>query len=145
MLPDCLASRLPSTLDEVERAVDRVEGHAGSLESLAVELELAGGPDEDHVVARLRWLRHRKKLVTTVLLAVAMLMPERLVGHPPTLAGFRSALGVKQVLVALRELAAKHLATLPPPLGLVPMALGEKGARRQFQQKAGTDPPLGST
>ena len=141
LLPDCLASRLPSTLPEVERAIDRVESHLGSLEALAVALRPAVGPDDDHVEGALRWLRRRRKHVMAALVAVASVMPEKLAGHPPTLAGFRAALGVREVLVALREVAEAHLAVLPAPLGLVPGPSLRKQQPSRLQQGAGPDPP----
>lgn len=141
LLPDCLASRLPATLQEVESAVDRVEGYVGSLVELAVELRSAEGPDDDHVAGALRWLRRRRKQVAAVLVAVASAMPEKFAGRPLTLAGFRAALGVKEVLVALREVAEAHLATLPAPLGFVPGPSPRKQRVRRLQQRTGPDPP----
>lgn len=140
LLPDCLASRLPSTLLEVEKAVDSIETHLGSLEELAATLRPAGGADDDHVAGTLRWLRRRKP-VLAALVVIASVMPEKLAGHPPTLAGFRAALGVSEVLVALREVAEAHLAALPAPLGLAPGPTPRKQEAPRIQQGAGPDPP----
>ena len=141
LLPDCLASRLPSTLPEVEAAVCAVEEHVGSLVELAAKLRPATGPDDDHVAGALRWLRRRRKQVVAILVTVASVMPERFRGHPPTLAGFRAALGVSEVLVALREAVASHLATLPPPLGLASGPYPREPRVCCRQQRTGPDPP----
>ena len=141
LLPDCFASRLPSTLQAIEVVVDQVESHLGSLEELAAELRPALGPDDDHIAGALRWLRRRRKQVAAVLVAVASVMPEKFAGRPLTLTGFREALGVREVLVALREVAEAHLATLPPPLGLVPRHSSREQGVRRLQQRAGPDPP----
>lgn len=141
LLPDCLASRLPSTLSEVERAIDQIESHVGSLDELAIAQRPAVGPDDDHVAGALRWLRRRRKHVMAALVAIASVMPEKLAGHPPTLAGFRAALGVREILMTLREVAEAHLAVLPAPLGLVPGPPQQKQEAPQIQQGMGPDPP----
>lgn len=141
LLPDCLASRLPATLQQVETVVDRVESHLGALEELAAELRPALGRDDDHVAGALRRLRRWRRQVAAALVAVASAMPERFTGHPPTLAGFRAALGVEEVLVALRGVAEAHLAMLPAPLGLVPGPSSRRQSVRRLQHGAGPDPP----
>lgn len=64
-----------------------------------------------------RSIGRRVRAVRAALLAIITLLPERFAGVLPTLAGMRVALSTERVLVALRSLAARHLASLPTPLG----------------------------
>ena len=63
-------------------------------------------------------MRRRVRAVHAALLAIVTLMPERFVGVMPTVLGLRAALSTQRVLVTLREIATRHLAALPTPLGL---------------------------
>jgi len=144
LLPDFLASRLPSTLAQVERDVALVEHCGGSIVK-AAELLHPTADGTDHVQGTQRRLRRRYKGVRAALVTLVGLMPAFFAGHPPTLAGFRAALGVDEVLVALRDRAAPHLAHLPPPLGFGPRPLPRKIAPGQLQQDAGPSPPALST
>lgn len=139
LLPDCLASRLSSTLSEVERVVVAAEG-AASLEEAAAklrpEIETQGG---------VRWVRRRLGPVRVALLAIATLLPERIgnVGSP-TLAGVAAKLGsARPALVDLREIASAHLRSLPPPLGFGPRTVPRRSRQNVFQHEAGADPPRG--
>ena len=113
LLPDCLASRLSSTLVDVEEVVVRVE-QAPSLEAAAdglrIDIELPGV---------LRWLRRRVRGVHAALLAVVTLLPHVLLGCAATVIAMREALGAP-TLAAVRALAAEHLSQLPPPVGFGP-------------------------
>ena len=116
MLPAFLAARLPSTLDEIERAVDIAE----SAPSLAAAANTARPEDADDAVTSIsaaRWLRRRTRPIAAALLALVTLVPE-LFGCTPTLAAIRARLGIERVLVGLRDLARDHLHALAPPLGL---------------------------
>jgi hypothetical protein len=62
--------------------------------------------------------------VRAALLAIATLMPEQFAGVGATLTAFRRALGQERVLVALREIAERHLGALPVPLGFRARATG---------------------
>ena len=64
-----------------------------------------------------RSMRRRVRAVHAALLAIVTLMPDRFAGIESTVTGLRAALSTKRVLVALRELAARHLPALPTPLG----------------------------
>jgi hypothetical protein len=136
LLPDCLASRLSSTLEEVERVASEVEQDEGSQEVLAEKLR----PDIQWQGA-VRWARRRVRGVQVALVTVLGLLPALLAGSEATLAAFRQALGVKWVLPALRGLVARHLASLPPPLGFGPRPLPRKPPARLLQHGMGTDPP----
>jgi hypothetical protein len=157
-LPDFLASRLPGTLDEVEAAVVTVEGAS----TLAEAADLVRPPetwdsydgdsvedeDEDDEVrdpitlaATTQWLRRRMKLVAVTLVAVAGLLPELFAGCGMTLSGFRQRLGTSSVLVQLREMAADHLAVLPPPVGFGPRPRPRKHRHSADQQSLRPDRP----
>lgn len=140
LLPDCLPSRFPSTLRQVEDAVEQVEQRKGTMTQLAAELRPAE-QDRDRVQGGMRYLRRRRQGVYAALTTIIGLFPERFAGYPPTLEGFRAALGVEHVLTALRELACQHLRDLPPPLGFGPRPTPRKKLQRRLQQEAGADPP----
>ncbi len=116
LLPAFLACRLSATLDEVESVIDLVEREP----SIAAAAEVARPATDDQAVTSIsaaRWVRRRLRPVVAVLLALVTLLPE-LSGCSPTLAAIRERLGVTRVLVTLREVAAKHMQALAPPLGL---------------------------
>ena len=140
LIPDCLASRLPAPLAQVEREVRRVEEAGGSVAAAAAQMHPTA-LDVDHVQGAERRLRRRHLGVSAALRAIAGLMPDVFAGHPPTLEGFGAVLGTSGVLVALREVAAPHLANLPPPLGFGPRPLPRERRARQLQHGAGADPP----
>lgn len=143
LLPDFLASRLPSMLARVEQDVALVERSGGIVKAAE---QLHPTTDEtDRVQGAQRRLRRRDKGVRAALVALVGLMPAFFTGHPPTLEGFRAALGVDEVLVVLRDRAAPHLAHLPPPLGFGPRPFLRKTAAGQLQQDAGPAPPASST
>jgi hypothetical protein len=148
LLPDFLASRLPSTLAEVEREVALVERSDGSIAATAARQHPTVG-ETDRVQGAERRLRRRSKGVRAALVTLVGLMPEVFAGHPPTLEGFREALapglGLAPVLVALRGRAAPHLAHLPPPLGFGPRPFLRRAAAPRVQQGAGPAPPVPST
>lgn len=137
LLPDCLASRLSSTLVEVEQVVVTAEA-APSLEQAAVQLR----PDIE-TQGGVRWVRRRLGPVRIALLAIATLLPETLgSAGVPTLTGLGVTLGPEiPALVRLRELAGAQLRSLPPPLGLGPRTEPRRSRRHAFQHEAGPDPP----
>jgi hypothetical protein len=136
LLPDCLASRLSSTLREVEQVVVEVE-QAASLEAASEEVRV-------HNVllpGAVRWTARRARLVHAALTSVIGLLPALLAGCEPTILGFRAKLGVRQVLPELRELVAGHLAQLPPPLGFGPRPMPRNRKLQRLQQETGAEPP----
>ena len=144
LLPDFLASRLPSTLAQVEQDVALVERSGGSILK-AAEVLHPTAHGTDHVQGAQRRLGRRHRGVRAALVTLVGLMPAFFAGHPPTLEGFRAALGIDEVLVVLRDRAAPHLARLPPPLGFGPRPFPRKIAPGQLQQDAGPAPPASST
>jgi hypothetical protein len=134
LLPDCLASRLSSTLDEVEQVVAVAET-APSQETAAAKLR----PDIE-LPGALRWLRLRVRAVQVALLVVATLLPGEL-GDELRVGPVREHLQTERALVALRELASAHLGAVAPPLGFGPRSLPSRRKRRRHQHDMGPDPP----
>ncbi len=134
LLPDCLSSRLSGSLDEVEQVVAAVEA-APSMEAAAAKLR----PDVT-LPGALRWVRRRVRAVRATVLAMITLVPGAL-GASPRITAVRETLATKRVLVALRDLGARHLAALGPPFGFGPRPTAGAAKRWRLQHKTGTDPP----
>lgn len=116
LLPTFLAARLSGTLDGVEAVVAAVEQAGG----VTAAVEAVHPPEAEGAIGlqgALRSMRRRVSAVHAALLAIITLMPERFGGTTPTIGGLRAALSTQHALVALRELSAPHLHTLPAPLG----------------------------
>lgn len=135
LLPDCLCSRLPGCLDQVEAAVRSFE-EAPSWEEAAQRAR----PDIE-VQGALRWLRRRVALTRAALTSLVGLRPDRFEGYEPTLTSFASALGAPGVLVALREIASTFLQQLPPALGFGPRPAKRWTRKTGLQHDSGPDPP----
>jgi hypothetical protein len=135
LLADCFAARLSGTLCEVETVVVEVEG-ASSLEAAVdqsrLDIELPGA---------IRWTRRRVKAVHACLTILLGLLPELFVGCQPTITAFSQRLRVDFILPVLREIAAVHLDTLPPPFGFKPPAGSDGEPKSPVQQQTGPDPP----
>jgi hypothetical protein len=110
LLPDCLASRFPGDLDDLERVVAQVDA-APSIEAAADVLR----PDIV-LPSAVRWVRRRLTLIRATLLAVVTLLPDRF-GGDAHLDAVRTALATDHALVTLRARAASLLSALPRPLG----------------------------
>ena len=121
LLPDCLAAKLPGTLAELEQVVGAVE-QAASVEAAADRLR----PDIEWP-GRQRWVRRRRWLLHTALVALIALVPEVFGRCEPTLSSLASSLGTETgaVLSTLRAVAQPQLQQLPPPLGF-----GARAAQR---------------
>jgi hypothetical protein len=124
LLPDCLASRLPGTLDAVEAVVATVEA-ARSVEAAADALR----PDIT-LASAVRWVRRRLTPVRQALVAIVTLIPDLFAGDA-RLPAVRHALATSSALVTLRAGAAAHLLALPTPFGFHPRA-----ARRDTRPSA---------
>ena len=116
LLPTFLAAHLSGTLDEVEAVVAAVE-QAGGVTAALEAVHPAEAEGAIGLQGALRSMRRRVSAVHAALLAIITLMPERFAGTTPTIEGLRMALSTDHVLVALRELAARHIPALPAPLG----------------------------
>ena len=135
LLPDCLSSRLPGSLIDVETAINEVE-NAPSQEAAVFGLRIDVG-----LTGVLRWIRRRLFLIHTTLRLLTKLVPA-LKDCRPSISSFKAALGVEYVLPALRMSAGPYLYVLPPPVGFGPRPQRKKGKKPPFQHKTGTDPPL---
>jgi len=132
LLPDCLASRFPSDLDDLERVVTHV-GAARSVEAAADILR----PDIE-LPSAVRWIRRRLTLVRAALAIVAGFLPE-LVVRDTSLVTLGRAWRTDRVLVALRGRLASHLGILPPPLGFGPRPIRRPIRHATRQHAMGAD------
>jgi len=135
LLPDCLAARLSGTLAEVEAVVRAAEA-ASSREALCAVWRLEVG-----LAGALRWIDRRVQHVHTGLHLLRGLLPETFAEAAPTLSAFAAHLGLAEVLVALRGIAAQFLSVLPKPLGFCPGPIHGPRRVRRLQHRAGADPP----
>ncbi len=136
LLPDCLASRLSSTLVAVEEVASTVEQRTTSIEVVAATLR----PDIE-VQGAVRWVRRRVVAVAVALKVLKGLRPDVFGSVEPTLGAVRLALGVVEALPAVRGSAGAQLAAMPPYVGLGARHFrGDRGQRRR-QHGVGADPP----
>jgi hypothetical protein len=138
LLPDCLASRLSGSLDEVEQVVAIVEAKVAAGESIEKAAEKIR-PDIE-LPGALSWVRQRLAYVRMALLALVTLLPGQL-GNEPRLGDVRKVLGTEHALRLLREIGAAHLGSLAPPFGFGPRPKRRWRKRKRSQQGAGPDPP----
>jgi len=132
LLPDCLASRFPGDLDDLERVVAQVDA-ASSIEAAADVLR----PDIV-LPSAVRWVRRRLTLMRATLLAVVTLLPDLLCGDA-YLQTVRAALATDHALVTLRARAATLLSALPRPLGFVRHLRPPRARGRGPQHDLGAD------
>ncbi len=140
LLPDCLAARLPGTLDALEAVVVVAEG-AKSQEAAANELRRPADDDAIELPGAIRWVRRRVRLVHNVLVRVIGLIPDRLAGCAATMGAVRERLKSDSALMKLRDMVSAQLRTLPAPLGFQPHGIGVRGRNPAFQHSMGPDPP----
>jgi hypothetical protein len=131
LLPDCLASRFPSDLDDLERVVVAVEA-ARSVEAAADTLR----PDIV-LPSAVRWVRRRLRLMRAALMLMATVLPD-LVGHT-RLHAVRATWATDRALVAVRHRGATHLPAWPRPLGFGPHRTGRDDAVGAVQHGLGPD------
>ena len=136
LLPDCLAARLPGTLDALETVVAHAE-RTRSLTATATALR----SDAVEIPGAIRWVRRRVRLVRRLLTSVAKLLPERFALGIAGLGPLRAHLDTGRALVELRRLLAPHLSVLPTPLGFRRHRDRVSEHPSGFQHKMGHDPP----
>ena len=141
LLPDFYASRVPGTLDDIERTAATAEASA-SLEQAAEKVRPGAAPEAVTLSVAVAWLRRRVAWVRALLITVAGLFPDLFVGVGPSIRAFREHLGTSRVLVELRGLCEPYLYALPRPLGLNPRARWPVACGGGRQQSIGPDPPL---
>jgi hypothetical protein len=132
LLPDCMCARMGGGLDETEEVValsERIGVEKAAMELRVGEVELPGA---------LRWLRRRRLGVHAALLALITAFPGRL-GTVAEIEAMRLALGTQRLLVALREIGAEHLHSLPTPLGFGRRVAAGTNRGKRFQHETGTD------
>jgi len=134
LLPDCLASRLSSTLVAVEQVASAVEQRTTSMEVVAATLR----PDIE-VQGAVRWVRRRVVAVAIALTVLKGLRPDVFGGVAPTLGGVCAALDVAEALPAVRASAGAQLRQMPPYVGLGARPRGGDRGQRGRQQGAGAD------
>ncbi|MFQ5760477.1 MAG: hypothetical protein ACE5HM_05840 [Acidiferrobacterales bacterium] len=136
LLPDCLAARLPGSLNELE-AVVAVAEQASSLEAAADQVR------RDHIAlpGAIRWVRRRIAMVQRCLLLVIGLLPEQLSRCPAEIGAVRARLATPWVLMSLREHVAAQLPALPSPVGFSPHGSTGGDPNLPRQHKVGPDPP----
>jgi hypothetical protein len=137
LLPDCLASRFPGDLDDLERVVAHVDA-APSIEAAADILR----PDIV-LPSAVRWVRRRLTLVRAALLAVVTLLPALFCGDAH-LGAVRVALATDHALVSLRAKATTLLSALPRPLGFGRHVRPSSARGRRHQHDLGADRPAPS-
>lgn len=140
LLPDCFASRLRGTLNELEDNVAAIE-EAGSVAPVA-EVVFRRVPVVDVASARRRLRRHMV-LVHLCLTAVVSLLPAAFPGSSPRIGSMRSQCGAGYLLMTLRGTASRHLASLPHPLGFRVPDCSVTDRFRGFQHSTSRDPPPG--
>ena len=140
LLPDFYASRMPGLLDDIEETVAVAEA-GPSLEAAADSLRPAEDEEAVTLGAAIKWVRRRVVAIHRVLATVIGLLPERFEGCGATIASFRDHLGTSHVLVALREILARHLGALGRPLGLNGAPTTRARASPRRQQGVGPAPP----
>lgn len=134
LLPDSMCARMGGSLDEAERVValsDLIGVEKAALGIREDEVELPGV---------LRWLRRRRLGVHAALLALITALPGQL-GSVAEIDALRLALSTQRVLVALREIGAAHLQSLPAPLGFDRRAAMRAKRGNRSQHETGTDKP----
>jgi hypothetical protein len=119
LLPDFYASRVPGTLDDIERTAAQAEKSA-ALEQAAEELRPGDEPGAVTLSVAVAWVRRRVAWVRALLVTVISLLPALFEGVRASMGAFRACLGTSRVLVALRGICAPHLYVLRRPLGLNP-------------------------
>jgi hypothetical protein len=113
LLPDCMATRLTGSLDEVESAV--VAAESAGTGAAAQELRL----EEVELPGAQRWLARRLGGVRAGVRALMTALPGRLGSEPEVLA-LRRVLATERALVSLRAVGAALLSYLPWPIGFHP-------------------------
>ena len=142
LLADCLAARLPGTLDALE-AVVVVAEEAGSLEEAADEVRCPEDEDAIELPGAVRWIRRRLKLVHNALVRVIGLIPDLLAGCAPTMSAVRERLKSDSALMELRGLVAGQLQTLPAPLGFQPHGIDVGNRQTAVPTTGGAGPAAG--
>ena len=142
LLPDFYASRVPGTLDDIERTAAQAEVSAG-LEHAAEELRPADDPCAVTLSAAVAWVRRRVAWVRALLLTVAGLFPDLFAGVGESIRAFREHLGTSRVLVALRGILRAAPVRAAPASRAQPPGAVAPNARRRAPTIDQAGPPAG--
>ena len=119
LLADCLAARMPGTLEQVQEAAQAKEQGEGSLASRADALRpSAERPDSVEVRSAVAWMKRRHRAARAALAALLAVMPGVFGTPEPTVSELLG--GEARVLVEARGKAAERLAEIPAPIGFLP-------------------------
>ena len=141
VLPDCLAARMPGTVQQLEQASLAVEQgkKQGPLEVQAQKLRTTshhGEPIEPR--SAVRWMMRRHHAVTLCLTVLITLMPQVFGSCVPTLASVGAKLsGVwgQCVLMGIRHVAQGLLDKIPSPVGYSQSFGTNKACGSQHQER----------
>jgi hypothetical protein len=140
LLPDFAASRLPTTLDEIEDAVSLFEDErkqGATVEQAARVVR----PDIEPAGA-IRWIRRRLRWANNGLNLLVGIIPTFLVNCELSINSVRGVFLTQSVLVQARRIAAAQLAYAPAPLGFGPLPGPGILDSTAVQHGTGLDPPL---
>ncbi len=133
-MPDCIAARYSSSLDEIEDVVVAVE-QASSFEQACFDLRPELRPS-----GRRRWVRRRVNRVRLFrTLAVTLGVVE--LGSKLRLVELRNRLGTHRALAMLRAPVSEWLIKLPTPAGFARRHESAWRISSVTQHKVGPDPP----
>jgi len=132
LLPDCLASRFPGTLEAMEHVVAHVEA-----QHIRHGFHAAGAFDVGWTSA-VRWVRRRLRVVRATLVTVVTLLPA-LMGVAAQVIAVRTALDTDQALVRLRTEVDAALHAVPRPLGFAPPRPARSARVAACQHDMGAD------
>ncbi len=133
-MPDCIAARYSSSLDEIEHVVVTVE-QASSFEQACFDLR-----PELRPAGRRRWVRRRINRVR-LFLTLAVTLGVVALSSELRVVDLRDQLGTHRALATLRAPVSQWLLNLPTPAGFAPRHERAWKASSVTQHKVGPDPP----
>jgi hypothetical protein len=148
LIPDCLAARMPGTLEQVEQAaagVQRARQQGASLEQQAEALRPPSeSPDAVEPRSAVAWMKRRHRAVVVALVGVIAVMPEVFEACEPTLAAVSERVDDGNgVLLALRRMAGERLGEIPTSVSVGPKGRG--GGGPNSRRRLGTLTELGTS
>lgn len=124
LLPDCLAARMPGTLEQVQQAAKAVEHGEGSLASRADALRPpAEQPDSVEIRSAVQWMKRRHRAARAALAVLLAVVPGVFGTPEPTVSELLGA----EALVQARERAGEKLGKIPAPIGFLASDTTNKG------------------
>jgi hypothetical protein len=142
LLPDFAASRVSSSLIDLERVVVRFERRRREDDTNNEGAAASERPEVEREAA-VRFVNRRRRWVRATLAIAIGLLPQVFAGCEPTLASVGAALGTRAcVLVRLREVAAAYLSQLPAPVGFGRLPRTRDVRLARAPHNPGPDPPL---